>query len=174
VDDRQLLEFAGRLRDVAERFKPQEVAAGMAGCAVSTWQRYLRGEREPGVLTVARFAAAAGVSLEWLITGRAPTSPGTVDQPLLQRLLAEAFEVLDERRIRVKPADIAEGVATIYGIEAAKGQGRDATPPRTEKVAVPSNEVTCFSSARLSAIAHPFRMGGCQWRKVDDGSMTFS
>lgn len=65
-----------RIELVASRFKTRKEAASAAGVSADQLQRYIRGENEPSTSIMARFADAAGVSIEWLASGRGEMMAG--------------------------------------------------------------------------------------------------
>ena len=74
-------ELSNRLRQAEARFPNRAAAAAAAGVATSTFQSWVEGKRDPSFEGLARFAAATGVSLDWIAHGRtssaAPNDSGS-------------------------------------------------------------------------------------------------
>ncbi len=60
-----------RISEVATRVGGKRALAKAAGVTEDQIHRYCRGANLPGIDVVVRIAAAGGVSVEWLATGRA-------------------------------------------------------------------------------------------------------
>lgn len=104
----------------------------MAGVAVPTWQRYIRGEREPGALAVAKLAACADIDLDWLLLGAAADRGGASTQIDEDKLLGiiEVVEQLAAVTGRRPPPDkLASLIVHCYVSElrlaAANGAGNN-------------------------------------------------
>lgn len=69
----QKLDFARRLQMARQRKYPQKVAlARKLGIEPETYNRYERGETEPGVVDLGRIARELEVSTDFLILGDLP------------------------------------------------------------------------------------------------------
>ena len=78
VDDaapESLESFACRLKEVANEFKSANALSKAAGVSQSGMQKWLNGVSEPGRDKLVALAKVAGVSVEWLATGRGPKAP---------------------------------------------------------------------------------------------------
>ncbi len=91
------------------------------GVSTDALARYIRGENMPAFEIAARLCLAAGVSLEWLATGKEPETPQNQGENVTSQILRRedvklavqlAEEALDGRRLG--PADYAELVALIH------------------------------------------------------------
>ena len=67
--------FAARLATLVERHKSAEQFAESMGASPSALRKWLKGQAEPRRDTLVALARAAGVSVEWLATGRGPKRP---------------------------------------------------------------------------------------------------
>ncbi len=63
-------ELSTRIREIEKRFANRAEAAKAAGVAKSSFQRWVEGKADPSFEGLSQFAAAAGVSLDWLAFGR--------------------------------------------------------------------------------------------------------
>lgn len=84
TEDDDVAALAGRLREAVGAFRTHADAAAAAGVSVAQLRNYLAGKHAPSVFPMARFAAASGFSLEWLVSGRGqkydevrPIAPGS-------------------------------------------------------------------------------------------------
>ena len=71
--------FAGRLEEVVRRLGTQRNAARAGNISVDSLARYLRAENQPPFPVVVRMATAAGISLDWLATGKSTSGEGAAD-----------------------------------------------------------------------------------------------
>jgi len=96
----------------------QAQAADIAGVRLTTLARWMTGENDPNFGALARLATAAGVSLDWLATGRQPDAPPVdppqaVDERLLARVAESVATVYREERARLGPGDLARMSARV-------------------------------------------------------------
>lgn len=133
AENDDLTAFAARLREATKLLRPQGRAAALAGVAVPTWQRYLKGEREPGALAVGRLAAAAGIDLHWLLYGKAADAPADVDEELLREIIELIEEEAARRGHRPDPAKLASLIVHCYLDEASRAPQQ---PRRPDPVAI--------------------------------------
>jgi len=106
-------ELATRLRAVVECFQTRAKAAEAAGVHVDSLYKYLRGEASPGFEAMARLCSAAGVSMEWLASGKGQMRPG---QPVPDLAAGNyAFEVKPQWPARLEqPVDtLARIISTV-------------------------------------------------------------
>ena len=59
-----------RISEISERLGGRKSAAQAAGVALSTFHRWLAGDSVPALDSIARLTQKAGVSLDWLATGK--------------------------------------------------------------------------------------------------------
>lgn len=71
-----------RLQAAARGYGTQEQLAQDSGIPKPTLQKILSGKVEPGVSRVARLAGILGVSMDYLLTGKAAGQPDTVEIPI--------------------------------------------------------------------------------------------
>lgn len=71
-----------RIEAVADLYPSRKLAAETAGVAVSTLQRWLAEEGMPAFDSLARLAAAKGVSLDWVATGQGTMYGGQERSPV--------------------------------------------------------------------------------------------
>lgn len=67
-------EMGRRIAVTVRKIGSQQAAAAAAGLAVSTLQRWIRGEVNPSLDGVMRLSQSAGVDLEWLVSGTPETA----------------------------------------------------------------------------------------------------
>lgn len=97
--------FAERLAIAKQHLElTDKYIASVVGGNASSWQTYRHGTTSPGFLTIAKFADATGISLDWLATGEGPmlradrTAPTSAQpQPSEDTLLREALKSLLRR-----------------------------------------------------------------------------
>lgn len=100
-----------RLREARRRLgKTQKEMAAACGVGLSTWQNYEAGVNQPGPGVLARLTGM-GISSDWLLTGREPAS---LDEELLQDVIAGVEAVLTERRQRLAPEKKGRLVVVLY------------------------------------------------------------
>jgi len=100
-DDAGAAALTARLRDVVTTsFRTHAEAAEAAGVSVTQLRNYLAGKHTPTVFPLTRIASAAGVQLEWLISGTGerggvsrPCSPGSVDEVVAVGASPSAIEM---------------------------------------------------------------------------------
>ena len=110
-------ELGNRLRALEKRFGNRAQAAEAAGVAKSTFQNWVEGKSDPSFEGLSKFAAASGVSLDWL----APADQ--VDQALMGRC-ADAFgKLYKELGIALSLTDLGRLAAEAYNDMAAAGAG---------------------------------------------------
>lgn len=69
MQQRRKQEFTSRLRYTLDLLGTRREAADVAGVSLDAITRYLRGDNQPGFLTISKICDAAGVSMHWLATG---------------------------------------------------------------------------------------------------------
>lgn len=68
TDERRAL--GSRIKSACGRIGTNREAAAVAGVHLSTIEAYVGGRASPSLIAVARLATAAGISLDWIATGR--------------------------------------------------------------------------------------------------------
>lgn len=133
------LQFKDRLRDAIA--KTTLVAfAKQCGFSDSLLGAYLRGDKQPGLEKLVAISRVAGVTLDWLATGRGPKtqaelrallsapSPASVaalDLPRLQAAIATVEEGLTATRRVMDPDRKAELVLAVYDLFEEPANTRD-------------------------------------------------
>ena len=109
--DPRLIAIAERLKQASKRFGRGADSAAAAEISLPTWERYLNGRVEPYFLPIACFAAAAGVSLDWVAYGR-------IVQAINDRRLIDAIAAVEARlekaRKKLDPEDKAILIVDLY------------------------------------------------------------
>jgi len=126
-DEARLIE---RLKDVLSARGAAAAIAEKTGIAASTVRSYVRQGSIPTALKLAAIAEAAGVSLEWLATGRGPKSytltgedgpaPG-LDRELMARVVDCIAKLYKAERIALSDLDLGKLSAEKY-VELAKAK----------------------------------------------------
>ncbi|SBW09288.1 hypothetical protein KL86APRO_12560 [uncultured Alphaproteobacteria bacterium] len=113
--------FAERLRLAMGGETESAFAARCPDISRPLLRKYLAGS-EPGLSKVVLLAAALGVSVEWLATGRGPMHPsGTpsgadvIDEELLGRVASRISEVYREENARIQPLQLVQMASRWYG-----------------------------------------------------------
>jgi len=114
-----------RIGAVADILGTRKDAADIGGVSPDTLQRYIRDSTEQSFKPIARMALSAGVSLEWIATGKGPmmvadkASQGAAAAPALNKgLFVEIVTLVEEavanRATPISPEKKGELVAYLY------------------------------------------------------------
>ncbi|MCS4503857.1 helix-turn-helix domain-containing protein [Arhodomonas aquaeolei] len=104
------------------------------GIAQSLVRKYLSGASTPGTDKLVALAAATGVSVEWLATGREPVravgqaaaTSSEVDLERLEEVIAKTRAKFKERNINLTPQAEARVICLIYDFYVRQGAPMDA------------------------------------------------
>lgn len=132
--DEEGLALGERLRELAELVGGKKEMARLGEISEVQIYRYINGENIPSVRAIARIAAAAGVSLNWLATGEGArerdaagseaATPAVLDRNLLAHLLERAA---DSEALTTMAADKRAGIiADVYADVVANEQDHTA------------------------------------------------
>ena len=108
-------EFISRLKSAIEPYSVRSFAK-RAGIAPTTFNNVVNGDSEPTRLTLLAIAAAAGVSLHWLITGQGPKHSGS-QEPEPDQATRDAMNFVDREQKRPE-LDEEVLLAAIQAVEA--------------------------------------------------------
>lgn len=130
--------IGARIRLAAERIGTRAKAAKAAGISNDMLYRYIREQSPPSFSAMTGLALSAGVSLEWLATGKGSPGGGVaspagtysagpveVDLDLLEEVAASTFKELQARDIRLEPEAQARLIRVLYRHFANKGEHPD-------------------------------------------------
>lgn len=95
------------------QFDSRKQAATVAGVRAEMLTRYSKGQNAPGFDAMARLAAAAGISLDWLATGRGEMLLADRGQQGEDEAINEALRIPDGELPRPSYRDIRECVTSI-------------------------------------------------------------
>lgn len=109
--------FAERLIAARGQIARKELAARLDAplTTVAGWER---GVSFPPPDMLVRISGMLGVSLDWLIAGRAPQSGGgdaKLDDALLSRICEGIAELSQDEGVRIPPVEQARLIARLYG-----------------------------------------------------------
>ena len=109
--------FAERLIAARGQIARKELAARLDAplTTVAGWER---GVSFPLPDMLVRISGMLGVSLDWLIAGRAPQSGGgdaKLDDALLSRICEGIAELSQDEGVRIPPVEQARLIARLYG-----------------------------------------------------------
>ncbi len=115
-------ELGTRIEAACARIGTKKSAALKAGVSEDMLHRYIRGGSRPSFEAMARLCAAAGVSLEWLATGKLPEAPAPqpsepvaqIDQRLMGRCSDAFGKLYKELGIALSLADLGALAAEAY------------------------------------------------------------
>lgn len=77
-------EISARIRFAADKFNNRAEAANAAGVSKTTVQTWVDGSKSPSFEALARLAGEAGISLDWIATGKGggADTPSALNQPV--------------------------------------------------------------------------------------------
>jgi len=118
--------------------------AKKCGISESVFRKYLAGESVPGADKLVDIAREAGVSLDWLATGRASTgiaeaandAVAAIDAALLETVIDAVEAGLEQIGATLPPARKAKLVASLYGIYQSTDEARRAPVMELVRLAV--------------------------------------
>jgi transcriptional regulator with XRE-family HTH domain len=102
-----------RLAEAARQFGGVDALAEAAGISRTTLYNYCSGHTEIRVSALAEIARVTGLSINWLVTGRAENSSvsSSVDLPKIKKIIWNiAYTFWKERTRSAKPEDVADQV----------------------------------------------------------------
>lgn len=115
-----------RVDEMCRQIGDRASAARVAGVSEDMLRRYIRGESKPSFEVIAKLAIAAGVDMNWVVSGQQTTSSTSVTHT--PRIIVDTLG---------HPVDLEEFVfIPRYDIDASAGHG-----------AWPDNESPCFTMA---------------------------
>jgi len=119
-------QLGARIKLIIDRLGTQKDAASLVDLKPVMLGKYIKGDAKPSYYTMVTLADAAGVSLDWLATGRepmmradapaqaAPAAPSDIDEPLLKDIVSAVEVHLDERRIPLSPEKKSLLISELY------------------------------------------------------------
>lgn len=114
-------EIAGRIRRCAELVGSGDALSQKADIPRSTLETYLTGKAEPKASRLVAIAEAAGVSVQWLATGREPMRPdaaaaqvASVDEDLMARVAEGIALIYKEENARIYTGPLVRAAARMY------------------------------------------------------------
>jgi len=113
-----------RLRQCAELAGSGDALSQKTAIPRRTLETYLTGESEPKASRLVAIAAAAGVSVDWLATGRGERGLGAVpalDAEFNARIVESVVTVYKECGAAISPRDLGRVVAEIHNEIALAG-----------------------------------------------------
>ncbi|MCA1972087.1 MAG: helix-turn-helix domain-containing protein [Caenispirillum sp.] len=116
------LELGTRLSTVVEALGGRSAAAEAADVSPTQITRYTKGRNVPPFDVVARLCAAAGVSMEWVATGRGEmrpaaghtAAPAEPNLDMLRDIVRQLAELMEEEGLRPRPSRFADLVVAVY------------------------------------------------------------
>ncbi|MDO8302765.1 MAG: helix-turn-helix transcriptional regulator, partial [Sedimentisphaerales bacterium] len=108
-----------RIRHTREkilRLNQSGLANKLGFSRVATISDYETNKRLPDITTLRKIASCAGVSLEWLLTGKGPVSVNGVHSPAKAREISSPAGNEDFVEVKVYGKDYREGAVPIDGI----------------------------------------------------------
>ena len=109
-------ELGSRLLAVVDRIGTRQKASEISGRSTDQIAKYIKGAAEPPFIPLGKLCAAAGVSMEWLATGKDLPQPAetnnsqTVRQDDVTLAVQLLREELDNKHLWLPPAKHAEAV----------------------------------------------------------------
>lgn len=106
-----------RIRLTAQKIGSGDELSRRSGVPRRTLENYLSGRSEPKATALAAIAAAASVSLDWLIVGQEPRGPASsAASPVEVPLMAKAIAVIEAETedVNLTPVDKAQIYAEAY------------------------------------------------------------
>lgn len=118
--------FKKRLRSVLEgRQEEVERVAKVPQSTLSAWLGE-KAKKVPPADKLVRVAQARGVTVEWLLTGKATAAPmvaAGIDEAVLARVLEKIGKLIQGRKLKLRPgAAVARVIAEIYAREIMGGE----------------------------------------------------
>jgi len=110
-------EIGVRLGVVIDKIGGLRKAAEVAGATDDTLLNWKNGNSRPNLFGVAALAAAAGVSVDWIVTGVEPDEShlaAEVDDDLLYETTRALAKALQERGLHPSPEQFAKMVVLCY------------------------------------------------------------
>jgi len=129
--------FGERVSVAIDRVGGSTKMAEIAEVSTSVLSKWRRGESDPSRSRLVKMANAAGVSVEWLATGKGapdgtaeapkapPAGPSEENLALLEEVATAAFVELQARNIHLEPAAQARLVRVLYRHFASKNERPD-------------------------------------------------
>lgn len=103
-----------RIRTLVQAVGTQAEAARVAGLTTRQLSRMLSGEAAPSLLPIARLAAAAGLSLDWVVGGSRTAE--RIDTELLARVVDGIARVYREEGVRLSDLDLGRIAGEEYDV----------------------------------------------------------
>jgi transcriptional regulator with XRE-family HTH domain len=119
--------LGSRIGEVADLYPNRKSAAEAAGISTDQLARYLRGENQPGLLSMASLLKPHGISLDWLANGEGENRGKNLDAELLELILQTVEEALQKNDLVLTPDKKSKLVALLYSLH--EGGNKDALRP---------------------------------------------
>ncbi|MBN1378360.1 MAG: helix-turn-helix transcriptional regulator [Gammaproteobacteria bacterium] len=114
--DKALKLLGKRISSVADLYPSRKSAAAVAGVSTDQLSRYMRGENQPGLLTMAALAKTHGFSLDWLASGVGDPKGANMDLDLLTMILDTIEQAATENDIKLSGGQRSRLAALLYSL----------------------------------------------------------
>lgn len=130
-DEKEVDGFGERMNMAIMRAGGATIMSERAEVSTSVLRKWRAGHSEPTRTNLIRMALAAGVSVNWLVTGEGDaTSPGVessfdIDLDALEDVIVQTKRLFEQKNITLKPEAEARVIRLIYEFYIRQGQPMD-------------------------------------------------
>jgi transcriptional regulator with XRE-family HTH domain len=105
-----------RISVIADHYPSRKSAAAAAGISTDQLSRYMRGENQPGLLSMGSLVKPYGFSLDWLASGVGDPKGANMDLDLLTLILDTIEQAATEKDIDLKGGQRSRLAALLYSL----------------------------------------------------------